>query len=777
MTFSDFCKLFYVQKRTTCFVGITSQSKLVEYLLRSACGEHADGFLHMTDSTLSKWFEGKDRKVPNDLWGSVKKWYNEDNFVSNFEKNFNPSFLTSLLGELGIDDNEPEKERLVRALAKQFKEIINGNGESAYIVKDVYFSKLNTGFFEDYAKSAYRKNEKTKTLLFAEIEYQFYDFFICNDISYIDIDQSPETKNIIEDVTLNKLNSVSPYTIITGTAGMGKTMMMKHLFLDSLKQCSSTKKLPIMVMLRDFNAGNHNLGQIIFNSVNRFDGSFSEEKLKELLLEGNCQILMDGLDEVNHSSLLRLEEQIDEFVDRYPDNQFVISTRSISEFVELPRFRVLKIEQFDFYKALELVDKLSIPSEGNDCREEFKKHLKAGYYQQFKSFAENPLLLTLMFINYQKSGEIPEKKSEFYEQVYKAMLYNHDSCKLGFKRSYRSAKSPSLFSDVFMELCAKAYRNADYDLSEVKLESYFHKLKQKEKCDQTLMTFENFKYDILHCTCVMVYESQTYHFLHRSFQEYLFAKYYVIQSDTTLKKLGDYMSKRNNFNESNGLELINELDPLKFDKCILLPFLEKIYKDSDDESAYRKLLINGFVNIHFRGINESFEEDYRYASTHYLAWNVPGNVILAQFFGIKLNDYYRIFLEPVIKMSDKFNKYPRREIFGAYIISEDNQKRLFYIRRNWTENPIEDINNFLEMRGIKEGAEVIVDSDGSPQVIGAEYYMPFSEVFKNKSDFSELISVLYDHNNMFYMAFEEIKKHYESFIKQFESEEAFDDDF
>ena len=90
----------------------------------------------------------------------------------------------------------------------------------------------------------------------------------------------------------------------------------------------------------------------------------------------------------------------------------------------------------------------------------------------------------------------------------------------------------------------------------------------------------------------MYEEGQSYHFLHRSFQEYFFADYYSREDDTTLLKLGKYIrtSDQMLFDEGSAFEMLYDLAPDKVERFIIMPYLAQIFGEGTRKEKYWKFL-------------------------------------------------------------------------------------------------------------------------------------------------------------------------------------------
>ena len=569
MKFCDFCAPFYTgQKATSGLKGVTAQAAIADFFMSTALGEMSKIELIFGEDLFRKWFKG-DREPTSDLWEKTVTAFDETRFSRTVSAKFNEKTLPSLLTAFGVQlaENEvPDKFAFSAALAKQFGAIARGNGEAENIINDIYRTYLRVSDFPDYVRNSQAKYARLKTLLYSSEERSFDEFFVCNTISRVPSRHRHVPDHVlIKNVVLEDLAKRSRNVLLVGMGGIGKSMMMRHLFLDSIRKYSQSGILPIMVTLREFGADNIDLFNLIVDSVHRFDITFSTAHVHKFMTAGKCQILLDGLDEIKSSDLDKFQRQLDAIIDRYPDNQYVMSTRRFSSFVELSRFTLLYILPFTNEQALELIDRLEYCPEEPKLKQQFRDKLVSDYFQSHAEFVTNPLLLTLMLMSYHRFADVPEKKYLFYEQAYQTLLQRHDSDKLAYKRVFRSVNDPSDFTLVFREFCAKSYRKGDYEFGQNKFEDYFGKLRAIERLDKDMMKSDAFLFDACNSACLMYEEGQSYHFLHRSFQEYFFADYYSREDDTTLLKLGKYIrtSDQMLFDEGSAFEMLYDLAPEK----------------------------------------------------------------------------------------------------------------------------------------------------------------------------------------------------------------------
>ena len=782
MRFCDFCEPFYTSKKTTSGIkGVVAQAAIADFFMSTARGELAKIELAFGEDQFRKWFKG-DREPTADLWKKTADVFDETRFSRTVSGKLNEKVLTQLVGSFGIvlqPEEIPDKFAFSAALAKQFGAIARGTGEADNIVNDIYRACLNVSDFPDYVRNSQSKYAKLKTLLYTSEERQFDEFFVCNTVSRMPVRfHRVREEYLIRDVTLKDLLKYSRNVLLVGMGGIGKSMMMRHLFLTSIREYYQSSVLPILVTLREFSAENDDLFNILVDSVHRFDITFSAAHVHKLLMEGKCQLLLDGLDEIKSSDLPKFQRQLDTLIDRYPNNQYVMSTRRFSSFVELSRFMLMYILPFSHAQALELIDRLEYCPEEPKLKQQFRDKLESDYFKTHTEFVTNPLLLTLMLMSYHRFADIPEKKYLFYEQAYQTLLQRHDSDKLAYKRVFQSVTDPSDFTLVFREFCAKSYRRGDYEFSRNKFDSYFEKLRATSRLDPKLMKAEAFLFDACNSACLMYEEGQRYHFLHRSFQEYFFADYYSREDDTTLIRLGNYIrtSDQMLFDEGSAFEMLFDLAPEKVERFIIMPYLALIFDEGTRNQQYWKFLRDGYDGWAYTMVDDEVIGQYKekYAIREYysrLNNNVePESVILSLVLRL-LNLEYSFpmepdgpkFKHPQIVVDSLYGELIRLDESGTYAMP------LFNIPKKMLEN--DEV-----MKGTKFLDRLVLDENKKPVELGHIYFFSFNEALSNPEQFPEVIELWERDTCPAKKIFNRVEHYYQTLKDKYAHVDQMDDD-
>ena len=776
MNFSDYCRPFYDKAHNNNGLkGISSQADIAAFFLKNALGAKAFEYLTVEDGTLSAYFTGK-RAVPKETWAAVSANFNPDSFATALADKINDNCLADIGNACGIYPGKEirlQKDLFTETLTEQFAALAANNGNCANIIATIYKAGMKPLDCPDYIANAYEKFHKIKTLLYQTEPQPFYDFFVCNTISpfrprsnRIKLNRS----KLISNATLEKLADNAQCSLLVGMGGIGKSMMMRHLFLDSLQKIKNTNKLPVIVILREYNTSYSSLTDLIIKSICRFDKSFDDAKVRKLLTYGRCQLLFDGLDEIKSNDMESFLRQLELFIDQYPQNQIVMSTRRFSSFIALSRFTILYMMPFSLEQSVELIQKLKYgdSEEEQKNKEEFIEKLKDGLYKEHYGFASNPLLLTLMLIHNRRFSGVPEKPYDFYHEAYETLLQLHDGNKLTMRRDFHSVRNPSDFTRVFREFCARSYRKADYEFDDQTFEKYFDSLHSKEKLDLSLMTSENFLFDVLHSACLMYEEGGKYHFLHRSFQEYFFADYYSRQDDSTLLKLGRSLqsSEQSEYDDSEGFNMLYDLAQEKVEHFIFLPFLAQIFeKNNPDEFlVFMEQFFSGvsyvvpnlpFLKIIDKNItcNEWQEENY---TDFIITESILKNIGLEPFFKLDLTGD-----EPI-----SYPLFRRGELFAT---EKSNPRTFIYL-------PEGAIETFKEARNFD--TFFVADSNNQPLRLGYIYSIGFKMLIERPETFSALRSIIEKDDGMPKNMYTKVKAYYHHLRDKYtEKNDPDDDDF
>ena len=466
-----------------------------------------------------------------------------------------------------------------------------------------------------------QKYGSVRTLLNPYQQTPVKNIYVCNDIiqrvPMPEHSRSTYKVKCIHEATAQDLATCSNFVIIIGTGGVGKSMMIRHLLLDAIDHYSDNGVVPIFLMLKDYDVGNYSLLEYMVAKIRNFSPGITAEHLTTLLDAGRCLLLLDGLDEIGTKQADAFEKKLEEFIDRFPDNQYVVSSRPHRTFSAYSRFTILKIRPFTKDQALALVDKFECSVDDSSIKAEFRATLESTLYTTHRQFAENPLLLTIMYMTYELFREVPSKMHLFYRDAYDALSKNHDALK-GLKRPSETGLAADEFAEWFSEFCARTYYDEKYEFTEFEFAGYFNSLTQHVKRPDRCITAQAFRDDLCDNLCLMYFESGKYHFTHRSFQEYFCALFFSKQKDRTLEGIGDFFDnlRSRNYGDKT-FSMLYDMIPDKIDEYVFIPYLRKLFEECDAKDGYWTFLETMYPRLEFASGDTVFEAEVLPASFIY----------------------------------------------------------------------------------------------------------------------------------------------------------------
>lgn len=459
--------------------------------------------------------------------------------------------------------------------------------------------------FKAYLDAASSYYSTKKTLLYAEKPHPFYELYVCNDIKYRKFRftgaRDPKTEKTISNATIAALEAESKYIIIEGIGGIGKSMMLTHLFLSAEKDAELTGITPFLLSLKDYKDSTNGIVDFIWKSAKEFDPKLLQKDIIAALQTKNLILLLDGLDEIQSSVREAFDTDLEAFIKSYPGNMIVITSRPVNTFISYSKFSVFDIQELTKKQALELINKLDfwdITAKTN-FMQALDRHLYCSHYQ----FASNPLLLTIMLMTYSSFGEVPAKMHVFYSKAYETMARLHDASKGSFKRPLHTKLTPEEFAKLFAEFCARTYRDEILEFDSRTFSSYMAKVLKGTYAESKGVLPRDFLLDLTDNLCIMYREGEKYYFIHRSFQEYFAAVHFASGYDTKLNKVGNFFEKMQHRSYSDRtFDMLYDMIPEKIERFIFLPFLENLMQECNkngENEAYWEFLENQYPALYF----------------------------------------------------------------------------------------------------------------------------------------------------------------------------------
>lgn len=449
--------------------------------------------------------------------------------------------------------------------------------------------------YESYLSYVYKKYSKAKSFLIRDESTQLYDFYVPMGISC--------GKKKSGEASIFNFTEKNPFAVIKGSAGSGKSMMMRHLFLNTIEK---EERVPIFAELRRINEFNGTLIEFIRTVLNENKFTLDDDYIDRALELGHFAIFLDGFDEIALSKRKSLIKEIKKFSRDYDRNIVIISSRPEDEFSSWGQFDIWDIAPLNLAQALKLIQKVPSTNIDGETRDKFLKDLEKDLFKKHESFLSNPLLLSIMVITYASSGDVPQKLSTFYENAYIALFERHDALKGAFKRDRSCPLDILEFKKIFAAFSTlTASRLLHRDERRERQSLRFPKTDALNFIDDArnisdvsnAFKTEDFLEDCIKAVCLLLEDGLEIAFAHRSFQEYFTALFIA-----NLDEIDAQKELINSFLLSQGskiVDLLFEVNPLLVEKLLLVPNINALatmigYKGKVTPTVYKKFLTNCF---------------------------------------------------------------------------------------------------------------------------------------------------------------------------------------
>lgn len=243
----------------------------------------------------------------------------------------------------------------------------------------------------------------------------------------------------------------APGVVILGGPGTGKTTLLKYLALTYAKGLHGERLerprplLPLFVTLREITETNRNQGLAdylagVCEGVGcKVSPGFFDKKLRD----GDCIILLDGLDEVaDETQRSQVAKWIRTQCNVWGNNPFIVTCR-VAGFQEeyLPkRFVRLDIRDFDEKDIAQFARNWCVTVEtmlSGDSDETRRKGEQAGEKliraiqsnDRVKELAVNPLMLSIIALVHRYRATLPDRRVELYAECVEVLLGHWDKAK------------------------------------------------------------------------------------------------------------------------------------------------------------------------------------------------------------------------------------------------------------------------------------------------------------------------------------------------------------
>lgn len=542
-----------------------------------------------------------------------------------------------------------------------------------------------------YAVNQKTKFEKVKTFLYRHDPVSFYDvFYPLNLTSHIFNNYSMATDYTTFDIyNIREYLLECHYLTILGTAGSGKSMLMKHFFLHFLDKESET---PLFVELRNLNHFKGTFTEYIFQNLFNNRLSPNDRILERLLTDGKFLFLLDGYDELHDEIRSKRRDELNQFIDKYPHNFYIISSRPGTAAESLPRFRNYHVSEIREEEIEKFVERqFSLYDNSEKWLEQIMAVVKDPKNFDYHEYLSNPLLLTMFIFTYKNHPEMPHTKSKFYYNVFDTLCTKHDNIsKDGDLHIKRTGFNTEDFETILKWFSFDTYLRGNFDMTEKDIRNTLNFVKTKFNKEYIN---DNLIYDLTVSISILIKEGLIYKFPHRSLQEYFFALFLSKQSENNKKSIYEKYVIPSGKMDTNLWQLCDEMD-IYFSK-IVLNKLEKLFSTFDSSTNNSK--IKWYLSNFEISVGRDLED-------HLFLLNSLSPIKDASFYFYKTNNFNNILdfgnnLKIPKKTEKHFiKKYSRKNEFNSIAIDvvADDDEWIDILYKNKKHLAVDEIAEDLE---------------------------------------------------------------------------------
>lgn len=422
--------------------------------------------------------------------------------------------------------------------------------------------------FKEYFQRVYSYYSSSRTLVFGNQQKKLEDFYYPLNL---ECSIALESNNKISVSTFEYEDEFLPEykkILIVDNGGMGKSTIMKWLFLSVIKK---RKGIPIFIELRKLKEKKTIIDEII-SELNPIDEEIERDTITKLIAQGNFVFFFDGYDEISDEDREFVTADLQSFISKSVNNLFIMTSRpemALNTFSDFKEFKVQKLKKGE---AFELIKKIG--NNGDKAMRLISK-IKENDIQNIDEFLQSPLLVSLLYKKFEHRENIPLHLQEFYYDVFEALFQDHDLTKgESYTRNKKTKLSFTEFFQVLRELAFYSLKKGEIEYNDSVLTKYLNEV--SKRLPNIKFKSYDFIEDLVKSVPLFNKEGLQYRWSHKSFQEYFAAEF--ICRDSKEKQV-EILRALNNSSKSEKyyfvLSLCYDIDFKPFREALIIPYLKE----------------------------------------------------------------------------------------------------------------------------------------------------------------------------------------------------------
>lgn len=439
--------------------------------------------------------------------------------------------------------------------------------------------------FTEYLTQQASRHSKLSTIVFGHQKSLEELYIPLTVVPFRPTEQQDPAQQILIDRFHTDLLPKETRILITDTAGMGKSTLSKFLFLQCLK---SLYAVPIFIELRHLSDKNLIAGviqrQLNAAPVTEDEPRFTKRQIEKLFSKGGMIFFFDGFDEIPFKERESVTRDVKEFIEKYPNNIYVITSRPETGLLAFPAFKQFNIRPLTKEESFALIRKYD---QGGGRSEQLIQKLNGRDFKAVQEFLRNPLLTSLLYRSFEYKQNVPLKKHIFYRQVYDALFDWHDATKDGYNtREKKCGLDIDSFHRVLRVVGFVSVMKGQIEGPTDTVLIWIRKA--RSICSTSQFSESNFLDDLVRSVPVFVKEGDIYRWSHKSLAEYFASQYICTEGKSQQAQvLSAFLASGRTSRFSNVLDQVYDIDATAFRTHLTLPMARAFEKFWNE--GYRKL--------------------------------------------------------------------------------------------------------------------------------------------------------------------------------------------
>ncbi|MEO0684025.1 MAG: NACHT domain-containing protein [Cyanobacteria bacterium J06649_11] len=332
-----------------------------------------------------------------------------------------------------------------------------------------------------------------------------------------------------------KVANQDQYLMVLGLPGSGKSTFLRKIGLEALKRKRGEylhNCIPVFLELKQFRSSDVCIRSLIVSEFEACGFPQPEKVANQALKQGRLLVLLDALNEVPPEYFNLVTQEINDFVDRYSRNRFIVSSRTAAYKAGLPRFIDVEISHFDDGQICQFIDNW-FRSEDDVQRgtaAHFWELLRKKENIAMLELAQAPLLLTFLCLVYERAQALPANRNAIYRKAFNILLEEWAAEKRSQWETILEGLHPELEKILLSEIAYQGFKEDRLFFSQQEIIRQITNFLAKNLNASAFLNGRFLLNEIEVQQGILVERAeQIYTFSHLTIQEYLTASYITDQ--------------------------------------------------------------------------------------------------------------------------------------------------------------------------------------------------------------------------------------------------------